>query len=416
MSTPRAFAASTLLLPALLALSSRAAAATCAGGPCSASESIDHTFSLGSAVHFSINRCPCEGLVFKNIRYKPRGGVERVVLRQASVAQVHVPYTLGVPRFHDITENSLGLGAGAETLSAAECRGGTLYNEGRICVQVEDRGYAWKGSDGYALGEEITAWQASRVGAYTYINRWTFRDDGSIEPELGLTGRLQATRMGDAYLSYGARMNAESEPVAEVGISHIHNVYYRLDFDIGGSSNDAVERISYKPSLSASPDSTCAIPGQCGQIEFTPLETETIDFVVPDEHTSWRVFDTLQTNADGRTIGYQIEPHAVGLWTGMTSGVEPWSSGELWVTAFNRCEQLAFDNKLPYIPDECAGAAESVTSMIADNQSIRGSDIVVWYVNRFLHVVRDEDGPHMPIEWTSFAIAPRGFHYQNPLE
>jgi primary-amine oxidase len=46
--------------------------------------------------------------------------------------------------------------------------------------------------------------------------------------------------------------------------------------------------------------------------------------------------------------------------------------------------------------------------------SVNGVDLVVWYVNRFQHVPRDENQLNMPIEWTGFSIEPRNFHFQNP--
>lgn len=416
MVSPRCLFAFCSIVLVALSRSAPAAADQCPGGPCVTVGTVDQTFRLGSRFRFGITRCPCEGLIFNDIRYTPKGGPERLVLYQANVAQIHVPYTMGTPRFHDMTRDGPGLGFGAQTLTQAECEGGSLRDGDHVCVQLEERGYAWKAFDGFALGQAITIWMPSRVGAYTYINKWTFRDDGAIEPELGLTGQLQAIRKGAQYLPYGTRMNAESDPEPSVGISHVHNIFYRLDFDLGGSEDDAVERLSFSPSTTPSPEAACNRAGQCGLVTATPIEKESVDFLIPNEMTVWRIFDKSIKNADGRNIGYEIEPRSGSLWTGMASGVEPWSSGELWVTAYDKCEQLAFDNAPPYLPAACAGAPADVTAMVSGANPLSGADIVVWYATRYLHIIRDEDGPHMPVEWTGFSLLPRSFHFQDPLE
>jgi primary-amine oxidase len=411
-------ACSLALGAAAMALSSRAeAAATCADGMAVLVTNVDYRFPTGSRWRFRVDRCAREGLAFTEIRFTPRDGTERLVLWQASVAQIHVPYDTGAPRFRDLTVSTAGLGENALPLSAPECEGGQLYDERRACVQVEGRGYAWKHGGDYALGQQIAVWMSSQLGEYSYINQWIFRDDGTIEPRLGLTGTLQYFAFSDDYLPFGRRINSESEPDPVIGISHLHNAYYRLDFDLGDPSNDAVDRIEYTPWLTASPDSSCAVPGQCGVDVATRIATESTEYIEPERYTRWRVLDLALTNEDGRTVGYDIIPEITGLWSGMTSTTEPWASGELWVSAYNGCERLATDNEPPYIAAACAGASigTDVASMVSDSAPVNGADLVVWYANRYHHSVRDEDDPTMPIEWTGFHIEPHNFHHRNPM-
>jgi Cu2+-containing amine oxidase len=87
------------------------------------------------------------------------------------------------------------------------------------------------------------------------------------------------------------------------------------------------------------------------------------------------------------------------------------------VTAFKPCETLAVLNEPPHISMDCSGTAVDVQQMDSDESvdgTVTGNDLVVWYANRILHYPRDEDAPTMPIEWASFDIVPRNFHYQNP--
>jgi primary-amine oxidase len=405
------------LCAAAVALPSWAEAATCADGKAVSVVDIDHRFPIGTRWRFRVDRCAREGLVFTEALFTPRDGVERAVLFQASVAQIQVPYDTGSPRFRDLTVSTAGLGDGAVTLSAEECEDGRLYGGRQVCVQVEGRGHAWKMNEEYALGQQIAVWMSSQLGAYNYINQWIFRDDGTIEPRLGLTGMLQILAFSDDYLPFGTRLNPGSDPTPEIGVSHMHNVYYRLDFDIGGPSNDAVDRVEYTPRLAPSPVSSCAVPGECSVDVTTRITTESTEHIDPEKYTHWRVRDLTLTNEDGRSIGYTIIPESRGVWSGMTSAAEPWSSGELWVTAYNGCERLATDNQPPYITPTCAGGTfgTDVSSMVSDGAPVNGADLIVWYANRFRHTVRDEDAPTMPIEWMGFHIEPSNFHHQNPL-
>lgn len=387
----------------------------CTYAACTPATLVDHTFSSGSRWRFSVQNCPCEGMVIRAASFTPRGGTARLVLSRASIAELHVPYTQGTPRFLDVSRDTTGLGANAIPLSAAECAGGTLLANGLICRNIEDRGYAWKYQSSFQHGESVSVFMVSQVGEYTYINQWEFQDDGTIEPQLGLAGRLQLYGTGTAYAPYGTRVNSQASATPVYGLTHLHNVYYYLDFDIGGGANDAVERLSFHPSTAPSPASSCATPGTCGVNRVTPILVESAHDIIPEAFTTWRVYDKSLTNSDGRTLGYELVPHSEGRWTGQVSTEEPWSAHELWVTRYNGCETLAVGNFAPHISPTCISAPANVSTMV-NGQSVDGQDVVLWYVNRHLHIPRDEDEVNMPVEWMSFSIKPRSFHHKSPLE
>src|SRR5205814_1992879 len=181
---------------------------------------------------------------------------------------------------------------------------------------------------------------------YNYVNRWVLNDDGSINVRLGLTGKLQAIDSDPAYApKYGAQIGTAVAP--RIGLAHQHNIYYRLDFDIGGSDGDQVFRKSFSPSTAASPDSSCSTTGQCGKITSTPIPKEAQDSWSSTNSTTWVISDKNLKNADGRNIGYELVPHITGIWRGITGSSEPWSGAELWVTSFEPCERLAVFNDIP---------------------------------------------------------------------
>jgi primary-amine oxidase len=374
---------------------------------------VSRTFASGSSWSVAVNFSTCEGLVLGPAHYTPAGGTPLKVLHRASIAEVHVPYHTGTPRYKDVTLSTSGLGSNAALISAAECMGGTLFNSNKICVRNHDMGYGYKFQSSFRAKQKVEIFSSAQVGYYNYIFQWTFHDDGLIEPEVGLTGQLQLHGQTDAYLPYGSKLTPESQALISIGKSHMHSFYYRLDFDLGGGDSNAVSRIDFNPSTAASPDSPCSTPGQCGTNSFTQIMTEAAQTWSAQGQTSWLIWDKTQLNQDGRPIGYQLRPQITGIWRGLTSTTEPWTNAELWVTQYNACERYATDNTTPFIRPECAGAKTNVSAMV-DGQSVNGSDLVIWYVQRLQHIPRDEDENYMPIEWTGFELEPRNLYHRNP--
>ena len=398
------------------------------------------TFTGGASWKFDLVRRQCEGLVIKNAFYKPAGGTETLVLRQASIAELHVVYTPGADdeRYRDVTTATQGLGnvafdpieGGSEalTLTIEECRHGVLLDGDRVCVREADHGHRWKFGSAFRKAEKTRVFMSTQAGGYNYVNAWDFHDDGSISVRTGMTGKLNIvvqkppSEIVDYWPWWGAYITDPAPADARIAIAHMHNIYYRLDFDIGGAASDVVTRKTFTPSTATSPDGGCGTAGQCWTTTFTPLTTETHEVWSATEQTSWIISDKVIAHGEGRKIGYELLPRVTGLWRGIPSDPdprldEPWAQHELWVTRHKDCEQLAALNVADHLPAACAttpAPAANVEAMQADHQSVDGQNVVVWYANRTLHYPRDEDDPTMPIEWTGFDIIPRNFHTTNP--
>jgi primary-amine oxidase len=50
----------------------------------------------------------------------------------------------------------------------------------------------------------------------------------------------------------------------------------------------------------------------------------------------------------------------------------------------------------------------------ANNRSIAGKDIVVWYTMGITHLPRPEDWPVMPVHEAGFKLIPTGYFSRNP--
>jgi hypothetical protein len=177
----------------------------------------------------------------------------------------------------------------------------------------------------------------------------------------------------------------------------MHNYYWRLDFDINGTPNDdQVEELEFTPNGAR----------DLFALGRTPFTTEAARAVSPLTFRSWRVRDTVTTNADGHAISYHLEAEPQHLFHGPS--YEPFTQNELYLTVNKTCEKFASHNPTT------GGCAGDVSAFV-NGESLGGADLVVWYGLSFHHLARDEDQEYMATHWSSFKIVPRDWSATNPL-
>lgn len=209
----------------------------------------------------------------------------------------------------------------------------------------------------------IVIWAKFQCVNYQYVHRWEFRADGSIEAGVGLGGVLWTTNPPQA--------------------NHIHNFYFRLDFDVAGAGNNAVQEFGHPNNI-------------LGSDGWTALAMEGRRTAVPTHATKWRVVNRAP-KPNGKVRSYEIL---------MSSDMAPdhvSSSGDLWV--------LAYD---PSQDGHAVGRDDSVlhTSYLhAPGTVVDGADVVVWCCLRHHHEARPEgeESITLPYEFLSFHIEPRDF-------
>jgi primary-amine oxidase len=64
-------------------------------------------------------------------------------------------------------------------------------------------------------------------------------------------------------------------------------------------------------------------------------------------------------------------------------------------------------------PSQSAGE-DGLPAYTAGNRPIVNTDLVVWHTFGVTHIVRPEDWPVMPVEYTGFTLVPSGFFDRNP--
>jgi Copper amine oxidase, enzyme domain len=303
------------------------------------------------------------GLVISQARFR-----NTMVLWQGTQPFVLVPYHGGSPMFKDGINH---LGApftpvrpySANTSQGINTPPITNDNQwhpgnpgGGVVVELEPA----------TMLEPATAiiWAKMQCANYQYIHRWEFSADGSFEAGVGLGGHLWTT----------------SAPVS----NHIHNFFFRLDFDIAGAANNAVQEFSH-------PNNTASSDG------WATLTIEGKRTAVASQATKWRIVNKAATNVNGMLRSYEITP---------ASNMGPdhvASSGDLWVLAYDGSQDGAAVGR--------TDAALDTTYLHGPGTVVDGADVVVWQCLRHHHQTRQqgEETITLPYEFMHLHIEPRDF-------
>src|SRR5258708_3539175 len=179
------------------------------------------------------------GLVISKASFR-----NQLVLYQGSAPFVIVPYHGGSPVFKDGLNNQGAPFTPVLPTSANDHQGlGTppASNDNQWDPIANPKGAVVVEKEGSNTLDpaRVTIWAKLQCANYQYIHRWTFHADGSIEASVGLGGHLWTS---SASVS-----------------NHVHNFYFRLDFDMLGAANNAVQEVAH-PNNNAGSD-TWTPPG-----------------------------------------------------------------------------------------------------------------------------------------------------------
>lgn len=360
---------------------------------CPVENQIIETFDSGATWQMCWGNRKRENIVLSEISFQAPGSEPISVLSSLRLAQLHVAYDDSNVTYNDITQ--FGLGAGyVTTLDADDCPGGQLINlDGRpgLCRMSSVGDDAFRTATETRLAESLTLFSVSQVGSYAYIVTWKFFSDGSIQPSVGAAGALQ--RSSDWAESPFGR---ELEGVAEKSwLSHTHNYYWQMDFDIGDDANDdKISEVSYRLDREGR-----------RHREVKTLTTESARRIAPDTMLSWYV--TSGSQSIDRAPGYIIEPLHYGHKLVRTV-TEPFTDYDFFITKQSDCERFVSENA-KYNPD----CDENILQFVND-ESLVGEDIVAWHRISFHHVPRNEDRQNMHSHWDGFLIRARNLSAFTP--
>ncbi|MEV5734816.1 copper amine oxidase [Streptomyces sp. NPDC052292] len=385
------------------------AAPAAAAADCSPAYRIEQKLSSGTTWRMCWRYDSKAGLVLENVSYQPKGEPKPIkVLNSARLAQIDVPYDDGSVEYDDLT--GFGFAQGLVNLAPGECPGGTITtvrvpdswdpdhpDVKGLCTTTRSRGHAYRMQGDtankvfQAQGKDLLVYTVNQVGWYEYMTEWRFQDDGTVNMNVGATGSL-------SYEDYDAG-DGRGWPIGKgakaYATSHSHNVFWRLDFGLDGSSKTKVEQ--YDSAV------TPAAPGRQAPTAKTTRTKITKELAGDAKaYRWWRVVSASGKNKDGHARSYEIVPGPTTRYPGRS-----FTKHDVYFTQYDKCERFASNN-----PGCASGHPKSVDKWV-NGQTL--THPVVWMNVGFHHIARDEDQQPMPVHWQGFAIAPRDVTAMNPL-
>jgi primary-amine oxidase len=380
-------------------------------------------------IHYGVHAR--RGLELFDISYRDAGR-DRPVLYRAAVTETLTPY--GDPEWsiwYPIDEGDYGFGTygirsavpGADAPPNAVFLAATLpdpmgrpYEVARaVSIYERDGGMLWRHADESRRKRDLVIGFVSAIDNYDYIFNWIFREDGTIDVEVQLSGVINSgsTRLAADTMPFMDNTVRHREIVAPnvTGPVHQHFFSYRLDFDIDGPAHNAVMEVETERDARgpANPDGNWF--GTRERVLATELGA--IRDLNAATGRAWRVINRSSQNALGRPAGFALMPAGNAFPAPAADAPSRQKVGfvnaHLWVTPFAPAEMHAAGDYLP--PGVRGGGLPAWTRA---DRSLDDADVVLWYTLGITHRVRPEDYPLMPVHTAGFSLVPFGFFAENP--
>lgn len=377
---------------------------------------------------FRIGFSPREGLILHHVFYNDQGR-ERPILRRAALSEMVVPYGDPSPSHSrqnafDVGEYGVGWLANALTLGC-DCLGHIRYfdahmtnNDGSlltlpnvVCMHEEDDGILWKHTN---FRTEHTEVRRSRrlvvsflatVGIYEYGFFWYFRQDGSLEMDIKLTGIMNIGAVPPGQKSQYGKLLAPGLYAP----NHQHFFCFRIDPMIDGINNSVVEEHTETVDAETPYGNAFIVKNSVLRTELEARQR-----IDSSSARSWRIINpSVFSSVTGEPVSYQLVPG---------SNVPPFAKPDssfmqragftnyhLWVTPYHPEERYPAGD----YPNQHPGGA-GLPSWTKANRSIENSQIVFWYTVGVNHAPRVEDWPVMPVTHAGFHLRPFDFFSQSP--
>ncbi|KAK7422674.1 peroxisomal copper amine oxidase [Neonectria punicea] len=379
-----------------------------------------------------------EGLVFNNITFNDKGNVRPIFYRM-SLSEMVVPY--GNPEHPHQRKHAFDLGeygAGYLTNSLAlgcDCKGSIHYLDAfmptqaggvrkvknAICIHEEDDGILFKHTDFrdestiVTRARKLIIQQIFTAANYEYAVQWVFHQDGTIQPDIKLTGILNTYVMHE-----GEDTNGWGTQVAKGVNAHNHQHLFclRINPNIDGPNNtvNMVDAMASDAPV-GSPEN---FYGNAFYAKRTRLETTAQSMTDYNGATSrsWDMCNENKLNAvSGKPVSYKIVSREV-------PGLLPKEGSLVWKrAAFARhavhVTKYADDQLWPagdHVPQTSGEPSHGLTEWIGDGtESVANTDVVLWHTFGITHFPAPEDFPVMPAEPITLLLRPRHFFTCNPV-
>lgn len=276
-----------------------------------------------------------------------------------------------------------------------------------MALYERDAGIAWKHGYEARRARELVLSFVSQVGNYDYGFDWIFRQDGTLEVRVALTGIMAVKAVAEGHDDPYSHMVGKNT----VAPHHQHFFTFRLDMDVDGAASNRVVELNSVPS----PSGKANPYGNAFTMQETPLRTEREAQRNLNLTSSrrWVIESASAKNALGHPTGYALVPGANAVpfaapdsWVRKRAG---FLNAHVWVTPYQQTEMYAGGD----YPNQSRGG-DGLTRWTAANRPIDNTDVVLWYTLGVTHNPRPEDWPVMPVDIASFQLLPWGFFTRNP--
>ncbi len=386
--------------------------------------------------HFRYGMHPREGLVLYNIGYEDSGKV-RPILYRAALSEMVVPYgdpaedwrwrsafdvgEYGVGRMASSLEPKLDAPENAQLLDAvfADDNGDPYTQKNVVAVYERDGGILWKHAESYTntnesrRSRELVIFFIATIGNYDYAINYVFKQDGSMEVDLALSGIMLPKGTWEKSIDQDHKMSEMAGHLVDPNViapHHQHFFNFRLDFDVDGVNNTVTEM-----NTSAMDPGPKNPYGNGFLMQETKFNTEAEAGRSMDLEAArvWSVMNPSKKNSLGYNTSYVLVPGANSLpYIALESPVRKragFVNNHFWATRYNPLELYAAGN----YPNQSKGG-DGLPQYVANNESIANTDVVVWYTLGLTHIPRPEEWPVMPTTHIGFKMIPGGFFNHNP--
>jgi primary-amine oxidase len=389
----------------------------------------------GNAVHwgpwrFRFGVHPRVGLVLSTVGFEDQGKV-RSVLYRACLSEMVVPY--GDPNWvrwspFDAGEYGMGvyaktsLNPGVDVPEGATFFGAWLHDRKGVPLEVpravavyeRDGGVLWRHGRNARRARQLVLASFVRVDEYDYGFNWVFHEDGTLEVEVLLTGRMNVKYVARTEDEEGHEGRANFGHLVEAHLeapNHQHFFNFRLDLDVDGPGRNSVVEMNTE-ALPEGPDNP---HGNGFVMREKPLrrELEARRRMNLATGRKWKILNTCTTNPLGQPTGYVLVPGENSAAHAAEKSFLRRHAGfvnhHLWVTPYRPEEMYAAGD---YVNGGAAG--DGLPKWTGADRPIEDTDVVVWYTLGVTHVPRPEEWPLMPVHRVGFKLVPAGFFARNP--